>query len=234
MLGDEDISRMRSALSDQLSRNDSSNHVVISPHTSAEFLTDPCYWLWRLSRYKHTSRLLAGKQDVLEIGSGDGFGSPLVASCVGHLTSLELLPELFEHATTFVQPLFSNLQFIQSRFPIPPSHPSASRSFDAIFCLDVFEHIQPDDSEEFTKAVVSSLKPGGCYLVGIPSLESQEHASEGSKLGHVNCLTRDQLRSHLKQHFHNVFILGINDESLHTGFSAMTHYHIAVCADAIK
>ena len=49
---------MRSAL-DILSRNTSL--PIISNYSLSEFVEDPAYWLWRLSRYKHVSRLLKGK-----------------------------------------------------------------------------------------------------------------------------------------------------------------------------
>jgi hypothetical protein len=55
------------------------------------------------------------------------------------------------------------------------------------------------------------------------------HASEFSRAYHVNCKTEDGLRATLARHFRNVFMFGMNDETLHTGFGAMTHYRLAVC-----
>ena len=54
-------------------------------------------------------------------------------------------------------------------------------------------------------------------IVGTPSLESQVYASEISKLEHVNCKTKEGLRLVMKRHFREVFMFGMNDETLHTG-----------------
>jgi hypothetical protein len=69
----------------------------------------------------------------------------------------------------------------------------------------------------------------GTFIVGMPSLESQVYASEGSKALHVNCKTEQGLRDSLQQYFANVFMFGMNDETLHTGFGALCHYRLAIC-----
>jgi hypothetical protein len=33
----------------------------------------------------------------------------------------------------------------------------------------------------------------------------------------------------LTPHFSNVFMFGMNDETLHTGYGPMCHYRLAVC-----
>jgi len=66
----------------------------------------------------------------------------------------------------------------------------------------------------------------------MPSLESQEHASPPSKAGHINCKTEPQLREFMIRHFHNVFLFGMNDETLHTGFGPMAHYRLALACGA--
>jgi hypothetical protein len=63
----------------------------------------------------------------------------------------------------------------------------------------------------------------------VPSLESQTYASVQSKLGHVNCKTGKDLQDMFERYFHNVFLFSMNDEVVHTGFTPMAHYLIAVC-----
>jgi hypothetical protein len=62
----------------------------------------------------------------------------------------------------------------------------------------------------------------------MPSLESQIYASPNSKAGHVNCKTMPDFKSTLLTYFHNVFMFGMNDEMVHTGFHKMAHYLIAL------
>ena len=68
----------------------------------------------------------------------------------------------------------------------------------------------------------------------MPSLESQIYASEGSKIGHVNCQSGDVLKNNLKKYFHNVFIFSMSDEVVHTGFTPMAHYLLALCVTPLK
>ena len=108
---------------------------------------------------------------------------------------------------------------------------SMNESFDGIFSLDVLEHIEAENEDAFLKNTCASLNRHGSLIVGMPSLESQVYASEGSKVGHVNCKSGNELRDFLKKYFHSVFMFSMNDEVLHTGFFPMSHYLLAVCCD---
>ena len=229
--------KMRSALVADKKQKDnlSSNHLNLSPSTSIAYQIDPSYCLWRLSRYKHVSRIISGKKDVLEIGSGDCFASPMVAKNVEKLICIEFLSEHVDYAVNNIAPLFKNIEIYNNAFPDDfqkiKNLSESKNGFDAIFSLDVFEHIQPENADNFTLMASKLLTKNGTYIVGIPSLESQKYASEGSKEGHVNCLRKDQLSDHLNKYFHNVFIFGINDETIHTGFAPLCHYLLAICTE---
>ena len=68
-----------------------------------------------------------------------------------------------------------------------------------------------------------------CCIIGMPSLELQAYASAGARMGHVNCKEQPDLKTLMHRFFHNVFMFSINDEVVHTGFSRMSHYNIALC-----
>jgi cyclopropane fatty-acyl-phospholipid synthase-like methyltransferase len=103
-------------------------------------------------------------------------------------------------------------------------------TFDAVYSLDVFEHIAPESGETFLRNVLASLAPHGLLILGIPSLESQAHASPQSREGHVNCLSGRDFKALLEKHFHTVLMFSMNDEVVHTGYFPMAHYLIAICA----
>ncbi|HVL13888.1 MAG TPA: methyltransferase domain-containing protein, partial [Gemmata sp.] len=107
--------------------------------------------------------------------------------------------------------------------PVPPG------GFDAAYSLDVFEHIVPDREYDFVRNIARSLTPTGVAVIGSPSLQSQAYASEGSKLGHVNCKDGKEYKRVMEAHFDNVFLFSMNDEVVHTGFSPMAHYLFALC-----
>lgn len=94
--------------------------------------------------------------------------------------------------------------------------------YDAIYLMDVLEHIEKLDEEIFIKNIIKSLDPKGVLMVGMPSLESQVYASEISKMGHVNCKTGNELKELFQKYFHQVMI-SMNDEVVHTQFSNV-HY----------
>ena len=95
--------------------------------------------------------------------------------------------------------------------------------------LDVLGHITQELESLFLTNVCLSLKKNGCAIIGMPSLESQIYASAGNREGHVNCKSGNQLQALLLQYFEHVFLFSMNDEVVHTGFSKMAHYLLALC-----
>ena len=80
-----------------------------------------------------------------------------------------------------------------------------NQKFDAIYSLDVLEHIHQEKEVVFIKNIVSSLTEDGAVIIGMPSIESQLYASAGSKEGHINCKNGKELKDLMKEYFQNVF-----------------------------
>jgi len=93
------------------------------------------------------------------------------------------------------------------------------------------EHISVCDESRYLENVCMSLVENGCAIIGMPSLESQRYASPASKAGHVNCKTGGDLVAVLKRYFSRVFLFSMNDEVVHTGYSKMAHYLLALCVN---
>ena len=98
-----------------------------------------------------------------------------------------------------------------------------------IYALDVLEHIPREKEDLFIRNALASLKDDGALIFGMPSLESQTYASPPSKAGHVNCKSAADFQQLMKKYFSQVFIFSMNDEVLHTGFYAMSHYVFTLC-----
>ena len=62
-----------------------------------------------------------------------------------------------------------------------------------------------------------------------PNKTAEQYASEWSRKAHVNLKTFDGLRDLGLAYFHNVFMFGMNDEVVHTGYGPMCHYLWALC-----
>jgi len=200
----------------------STDKAILGRHTAFSWFKDSKHLLFALSRYKFVSSMIFEKKNVLEIGAGDGWCSKLVADKVGNLvlSDIELENKIF----------FDEINFNKNKYIIHDfTKKELKKSFDAIYSVDVLEHISKKKEKIFMVNSIKSLDKNGIYIVGSPSTESQKYASKYSKMYHVNCKTQKELRKLLKKYFFNVLIFSMNDELVHTGFSGMSHYNFAVC-----
>ncbi len=185
---------------------------------------DPKRLTFVLARYKFVAKMFSGLDRVLEVGCGDTFGTKLVRQEVSHVTAIDFDPLFIESAK----------ETSDSAWPIETAvHDILAGpfggDFSAAFSLDVLEHIPEEHERVFVGNVVASLVDSGALIIGSPSLESQSFASPLSKAGHVNCKDHAGLKRLLQEFFHNVFIFSMNDEVVHTGFSQLAHYRLALC-----
>lgn len=192
---------------------------------SREWIEDPRRFMFSLSRYKFVAKLLSGRKSVLEVGCGDAFNAPVILQEVGSLTVTDFDEEFIKDAQSRVTPEWPYTALVHNFLDAP-----LKQNFDAIYSLDVLEHIDARDEDRFLSNICSCLDETGAMIIGMPSLESQTYASEGSKIGHINCKTSPDLKALMQKYFHTVFMFAMNDEVIHTGYHKMAHYIIAVCA----
>src|SRR4051812_12786095 len=137
---------------------------------------DPRRTLFTLARYKFVSKMFEGRKRVLEVGCADAFGTRLVQQTVGHVSATDFDPLFIEDAKERFDKLWPMDLIIHDLLsgPVPGS-------FDAIYALDVLEHIEPAVERQFLTNALGSLEPNGVAIFGMPSLESQDYASPQSK-----------------------------------------------------
>jgi len=185
---------------------------------------DPKRFVFYLSRYKFVAKMLEGSGHVLEVGCGDGFGTRIVVQAVKQVTAVDFDPEFVQSARDTMSPRwpFACLQHDVTVAPVPGL-------FDAVYSLDVLEHVPPESEAQFIANMIAPLKPKGVAIIGTPSLQSQAHASAHSRQGHVNCKDQQDLKRLMQRHFDQVFVFSMNDEVVHTGHQAMSHYNFCLC-----
>lgn len=201
--------------------------MMVGAMISNAWEEDPKRLAFTFARYKFVARMMAGKRQVLEVGCNSGFASQVVSAHVGCLTAIDRDAEAIAETKNYK----TDIRFIQHDIVAAPLHllPWAYfGGYDGVFALDVLEHIWPEDEASFMENLCASLNPHGTAIIGMPSLESQKYASPNSAREHVNCKTEDELRSLLERYFHNVYLFGMNDETLHTGYGPMCHYRLAL------
>lgn len=196
------------------------DRLVLGQVTTHIYKHNPKQLLFMLARYKHAARLLPQRSiKVLELGCGEGFCTQLLAqpgnsvlgvdsdSCAIRETSE--LPSRCEYICD---------DFLGKKYGV----------FDAVVSLDVIEHIPLASECLYMNTICTNLNPTGMCVIGTPNESAFKYASEGSKIGHINNYSAQRLYDTVEKYFHNVSILCMNDEVLHTGFYPMAHYLLAV------
>lgn len=197
--------------------------VILGPFSGHMWKIDPKHMGFVFARYKFVSKILAGKKEVLEIGCGDAFATPIVAGAVERVFCVDWEPILIEdnirRCKDHKNISFSLLDITKTAF---------KKKCDGVFALDVIEHIKPEDEHKFWQNICRSLKKDGICVIGTPNVTAHAYASELSREGHVNMKSYKDFQNVLKKYFHNYMLFSMNDEVVHTGFYPMAHYLIAV------
>jgi 2-polyprenyl-3-methyl-5-hydroxy-6-metoxy-1,4-benzoquinol methylase len=184
---------------------------------------DPKRTLFTLARYKFVARMLGGDRRVLEVGCADAFGTRVVQQAVKSVAAVDFDPVFVADVKERMNPHWPLDVRVHDMLDGP-----VAGAFDAVYALDVLEHIRVEDEHRFISNTIASLTPEGIAIFGMPSLESQAYASPQSKAGHVNCKGGDAFKRLLERYFHTVFMFSMNDEVVHTGFYPMAHYLLGV------
>ena len=192
--------------------------------TSWAFQDDPKRLAFTFARYKFVAKMLDGFDSVLEVGCGDAFVSRVVRQSVNRLTAIDFDLDFVEDANAR-----QSIRWPIECFQHDIMEGSVKGTFDGAYSLDVLEHISSEAEHIFVENVVRTLTVQGVFIVGMPSIQSQAYASAQSKEGHVNCKDQRDLQVLMRRYFHNVFMFSMNDEVVHTGYSAMSHYNFALC-----
>lgn len=190
--------------------------VTLGPWASHAYRSDPRHFMMVLSRYKFVAKMLRGKRHVLEVGCGDGYGAPIVLQEVESLVGVDYEQDAIDHAKADRASFFVH---DITKAPVPGV-------FDAAYSLDVIEHLA--GSQVFMDNICASLCRDGVLIVGTPNATAAQYGSPLSQAGHINLQSADSLRDLMAARFKNVFSFSMNDEVVHTGYSAMAHYLICM------
>jgi 2-polyprenyl-3-methyl-5-hydroxy-6-metoxy-1,4-benzoquinol methylase len=191
--------------------------------TSQAWYDDPRSLLFSLSRYKFAAKSLRGRKSVLEIGCGDAFHSRLVQQEVEQLTVTDHDPLFIEDIEQRCPSRWRPEAFVHNMLD-----GATDSTYDAIYLMDVLEHVEPEDEPLFLANILASLDDEGMLIIGMPSIQSQQYASEISRMGHVNCKSGDELKQLLEPLSSQVLVFSMNDEVVHTGYFPMSQYLIVV------
>jgi SAM-dependent methyltransferase len=157
-------------------------------------------------RYEHMHRYalcldMVEGLDVLDIASGEGYGSMLLASRAKRVVGVDVETRAVEHARhTYYRP---NVRFLVGDCT---EIPVADASFDVVVSFETIEHIEEHD--RMLAEVRRVLRPGGRLVISSPNKLVYSDVVRFTNPFHVHELYYDELVRLLERHFACVRIHG--------------------------
>lgn len=199
----------------------STEEVSLGPWTSHSLIRDPKHMCFVLSRYKFAAKMIGNKKTVVEVGCGDGFGLPILAQAAEKVFMVDWDKRHLDGNERRLTHL-KNVEYIHADLNDPDV--GLGIKVGAVVFIDVIEHLEPSRESIFMNNMVRCLDHDGVIIIGTPNETTAKYSSSWNLIQHVNLKNMDTLRELTEKYFKNVFMFGMNDEVLHTGFSPMCHY----------
>jgi O-antigen biosynthesis protein len=146
------------------------------------------------------ARDICVNKDVLDVASGEGYGSALLAGVARHVVGVEIDPVSVSHARAAYAA--TNLEFIEG-----DAHalPVDDASFDVVVSFETLEHLR--DQEQFLREVRRVLRPEGVLLVSTPDRHVYSARGQPVNRFHVLELSQPEFATLLSNFFIHYRIL---------------------------
>ncbi|MBV9997062.1 MAG: class I SAM-dependent methyltransferase [Caulobacteraceae bacterium] len=146
-----------------------------------------------LHRYFLAREFVRG-QDVLDVASGEGYGSAFLAQTARSVVGVEIDAAAVEHArSNYVAP---NLRFEQGS---AQAIPLGDQTVDAVVSFETVEHFY--DQENFLTEIRRVLRPGGRLIISSPNRDIYSPAGTAPNPFHVRELTGDEFQKLISKYF---------------------------------
>ncbi|ANN79915.1 glycosyltransferase [Bordetella flabilis] len=168
-------------------------------------------------RYILASKFVVGKR-VLDIASGEGYGSSVMADVAGSVVGVDISQEAVDHARTrYVK---TNLLFCQGD---AAAIPVDSASVDVVVSFETIEH--HDQHQEMMAEIRRVLVPGGLLIISSPNKLNYTDIPKYENPFHVKELYKEEFHALLATSFRHVEMLGqrVVYGSLIVGERSITH-----------
>jgi ubiquinone/menaquinone biosynthesis C-methylase UbiE len=157
------------------------------------------------TQIEHLHRYLLAREwcrdkDVLDVASGEGYGTALLAQVARSAIGVEIAHDVVAHASNSYRS--ENLSFVQGDARSLPV-PDASR--DIIVSFETIEHF--GEHQRFLKEVRRVLRPGGLFVVSTPDRDNYSPPDAPVNPFHAKELTEAEFEALLRCHFAEVSIL---------------------------
>jgi SAM-dependent methyltransferase len=153
-----------------------------------------------LHRYA-LAREFAKGRTVLDIASGEGYGTALLAEVAREVVGVEIDAAAVAHASAkYARP---NLRYVQGSATAIPLETGV---VDLAVSFETIEHLA--EHEQMLAELRRVLRPGGLLVISSPERREYTEAAHYRNPHHVKELDADEFAALLKRHFPHVEMLG--------------------------
>ena len=138
--------------------------------------------------------------DVLDVASGEGYGSAILAAVGRNVVGVEIDAATVAHAAETYRR--DNLRFIQGS---ATELPIDDACVDVVISFETLEHIR--EHEQFVGEVKRVLRPRGTFIVSTPDRSIYSARLESFNQFHLLELTEPEFEALLRTHFAHVVIV---------------------------
>lgn len=156
--------------------------------------------------HQHRYHLVAGLakgRDVLDVASGEGYGSALLASVARSVVGVDIDADAVEFATEKYVSKATNLRFATGSCS---ALPLADASVDVVVSFETIEH--HDQHEAMLVEIKRVLRPNGVLVISSPDRHEYSDVPGYRNPYHVKELYREEFEALLGRHFRSYQLYG--------------------------
>jgi ubiquinone/menaquinone biosynthesis C-methylase UbiE len=152
-----------------------------------------------LHRYHTVDKMIKGKV-VLDIASGEGYGSAILAKSADKVFGIDVDAEVVKYAREKYSGV-GNIEFLIGRaenIPLP------DHSIDIVVSYETIEHLDQPTQEKFLQEVKRILKKDGKLVISTPDKANYSDRYEYTNKFHLKEFTSEEFLGFLKNYFGHV------------------------------
>jgi ubiquinone/menaquinone biosynthesis C-methylase UbiE len=139
---------------------------------------------------------------VLDVASGEGYGSAMLADVSKSVNGLDVSPEIIKYATS----KYSSLKNLVFKCGSAMHLPYMDQMFDIVVSFETIEHLSLDNQRKFLSEVYRVLRRDGIFILSTPNKDNYNLQYPKKNEYHLHELTRNEFIDSLKEFtIHEVF-----------------------------
>lgn len=160
-------------------------------------------YLLHIFAYNYAKNQISKNDLVLEVGSGEGYGTSILSMKAKSIIGLDVALEAVEHANEKYKSEKCNFKhYTGGKLPFPDN------KFDKVISFQVIEHVADDN--EYLNEIYRVLKNGGDFIVSTPNRNHRLKPNQKPwNRFHLREYSPEGLTELLSKKFHNVKVWGI-------------------------